>query len=111
MSFRRSYRPVIFKVDGFAVAGGSDTALCADTIVMADDTEIGYMPTRRAMWVCRLGPERAKRMLFTGDKVEGPEAEKLGLVLKFVAPAKLDAEVKALAGHMASVPINHLMMQ
>jgi len=45
MSLWRSYRPVICKVHGFAVAGGSDIALCADTIVMADDAEIGYMPT------------------------------------------------------------------
>src|ERR1700690_4265284 len=87
MSLWRSYRPVICKVHGFAVAGGSDIALCADTIIMADDAEIGYMPTRvwgcptTAMWVYRIGPERAKRMLFTGDKIKGPEAEKLGLDL------------------------------
>ena len=117
MSLWRSYRPVICKVHGFAGAGGSDIALCADTIVMADDAEIGYMPTRvwgcptTAMWVYRMGPERAKRMLFTGDKIKGPEAEKLGLVLKSVAPEKLDAEVEALAERMAGVPVNQLMMQ
>ena len=86
-----------------AVAGGSDIALCADMIVMSSDAMIGYMPTRvwgcptTAMWVYRLGPERAKRMLFTGDKITGAEAEKLGLVLKAVPPEKLDAEVEALA--------------
>ena len=117
MSLWRSYRPVICKVHGFAIAGGSDIALCADTIIMADDAEIGYMPTRvwgcptTAMWVYRIGPERAKRMLFTGDKIKGPEAEKLGLVLKSVAPEKLDAEVEALAERMAGVPVNQLMMQ
>jgi hypothetical protein len=41
MSLWRSYRPVICKVHGFAIASGSDIALCADTIVMADDAEIG----------------------------------------------------------------------
>jgi enoyl-CoA hydratase len=117
MSLWRSYRPVICKVHGFAIAGGSDIALCADTIIMADDAEIGYMPTRvwgcptTAMWVYRIGPERAKRMLFTGDKIKGPEAEKLGLVLKSVASEKLDAEVEALAERMAGVPVNQLMMQ
>jgi enoyl-CoA hydratase len=85
MSLWRSYRPVICKVHGYAVAGGSDIALCADMIVMSTDAKIGYMPTRvwgcptTAMWVYRLGPERAKRMLFTGDKITGVEAEKLGL--------------------------------
>ncbi len=117
MSLWRSSRPVIAKVHGFAIAGGSDIALCADMIVMADNAEIGYMPVRvwgtptTAMWVYRLGPEKAKRMLFTGDKVRGPEAEQMGLVLKSVPPADLDGEVERLAERMATVPVNQLMMQ
>jgi enoyl-CoA hydratase len=117
MSLWRSYRPVICKVQGYAVAGGSDIALCADMIVMSAEARIGYMPTRvwgcptTAMWVYRLGPERAKRMLFTGDKITGSEAERLGLVLKAVPPETLDAEVEALAERMATVPVNQLMMQ
>ena len=117
MSLWRSYRPVICKVHGFAVAGGSDIALCADVIVMEETAQIGYMPARvwgcptTAMWVYRLGPERAKRMLFTGDKIDGREAERLGLVLKAVPSADLDAEVERLAERMATVPVNQLMMQ
>ncbi len=117
MSLWRSYRPVICKVHGFAVAGGSDIAMCSDMIVMAEEARIGYMPVRvwgcptTAMWVYRLGPERAKRMLFTGDKIDGREAEKLGLVLKAVPAADLDREVEALAERMATVPVNQLMMQ
>jgi enoyl-CoA hydratase len=63
------------------------------------------------MWVYRLGPGRAKRMLFTGDKISGVEAEQLGLVLKAVPPENLDAEVEALAERIATVPVNQLMMQ
>lgn len=117
MSLWRSYRPVIAKVHGFAVAGGSDIALCSDMIVMAQDAEIGYMPVRvwgcptTAMWVYRLGPERAKRMLFTGDRISGTEAERIGLVLKAVPAAELDAEVERLADRIAGVPVNQLMMQ
>ncbi len=117
MSLWRSYRPVIAKVHGFAVAGGSDIALCSDMIVMAEDAQIGYMPVRvwgcptTAMWVYRLGPERAKRMLFTGDKIDGAEAERIGLVLKAVPRAELDAEAERLAERMAGVPVNQLMMQ
>ncbi len=117
MSLWRSDRPVICKIHGFAVAGGSDIALCSDIIVMAEDAEIGYMPVRvwgcptTAMWVYRLGPERAKRMLFTGDRISGVEAEKLGLVLKAVPAADLDGEVERLAERMATVPVNQLMMQ
>ena len=117
MSLFRSHRPVICKVQGFAIAGGSDIALCSDVIIMSEDAKIGYMPARvwgcptTAMWVYRLGPEKAKRMLFTGDTVEGREAERMGLVLKAVPAAELDAEVEKLAGRMASVPVNQLMMQ
>lgn len=117
MSLWRSHRPVLAKVHGFAVAGGSDIALCADMIVMGENAEIGYMPARvwgcptTAMWVYRIGPEQAKRMLFTGDRISGREAERIGLVAKAVPEAGLDAEVERLAERMATVPVNQLMMQ
>ena len=117
MSLFRSLKPVICKVHGYAVAGGSDIALCCDFVVMAEDAEIGYMPARvwgcptTAMWVYRVGMEKAKRMLLTGDKVDGREAERMGLVLKAVPAADLDAEVERLAGRMATVPANQLIMQ
>lgn len=117
MSLWRSHKPVIAKVHGFAVAGGSDIALCCDMIVMADDAQIGYMPARvwgcptTAMWVYRLGAEKAKRMLFTGDKINGKEAADMGLVLKSVPAELLDEEVDRLAHRMATVPVNQLMMQ
>src|SRR3989304_3901455 len=56
--------------------------------------------------VHRLGPEKAKRMLFTGDKIDGREAEKLGLVLKAVPADRLDEEVDALAHRIATVRRN-----
>ena len=117
MSVFRSLKPVICKVHGFAVAGGSDIALCSDIVIMAEDAQIGYMPARvwgcptTAMWVYRLGAERAKRMLLTGDKISGTEAERLGLVLKAVPQAELDGEVERLAQRMAGVPVNQLAMQ
>ena len=117
MSLWRAMKPVICKVHGFAVAGGSDIALCADITIMAENAKIGYMPTRvwgtptTAMWIYRLGPEQAKRMLFTGDKVDGREAEAMGLVLKSVPDEQLDGEVERFAKRMASVPINQLAMQ
>jgi len=116
-SIWRSYKPVICKVHGYAVAGGSDIALCADLVVMADDARIGYMPARvwgcptTAMWVYRLGAEKAKRMLLTGDTIDGKTAKAWGLVYDSVPAAKLDAAVTALAKRMAGVPKNQLMMQ
>jgi enoyl-CoA hydratase len=117
MSLFRSHKPVVCKVHGFAVAGGSDIALCADLVVMAHDAKIGCMPARvrgvptTAMWVYRLGAEQAERTLFTGDKIDGHEAARIGLVHKSVPRADLDEEVEALAHRISTVPINQLMMQ
>jgi len=113
----RSLKPTIWKVHGYAVAGGSDIALSCDLVVMAEDARIGYMPARvwgcptTAMWVYRLGAERAKRMLLTGDTIDGRTAAEWGLVLEAVPPAQLDARVEELADRMAGVPINQLVMQ
>lgn len=116
MSLFRASKPTIAKVRGHAVAGGSDIALCCDLVVCADDARIGYPPARvwgvptTAMWVYRLGPEKAKRMLFTGDVVTGAEAAGMGLVLESVPEGELDERVEALARRVSSVPRNQLAM-
>lgn len=117
MSLWHSYKPTVCQVHGFAVAGGSDIALCCDLIVMAEDAQIGYPPARlwgcpsTGMWVYRLGAERAKRMLLTGDLISGTEAAEMGLVSQAVPADQLDETVEALAQRIASVPQNQLMMQ
>ena len=117
MSLWRSYKPTIARIQGPAVAGGSDIALCCDIAIMAEEAVIGYPPARvwgcptTAMWVYRLGAERAKRMLLTGDLITGVEAAELGLVLEAVPLAELDDRVQALAQRMSGVPKNQLMMQ
>jgi len=116
MSLFRCTKPTICKVHGFAVAGGSDIALCADIVIMATDAKIGYPPARvwgiptTMMWVHRVGLEKAKRMLFTGDLISGNEAKAMGLVLDAVPPEELDAKVHALAKRISLVPRNQLMM-
>ncbi len=116
MSLWRSYKPTIAKVHGYAAAGGSDIATCCDFIVMEDKAKIGYMPVRvwgcptPAMWVYRLGAMRAKRMMFTGDLIDGKTALAWGLATEIAPLAKLDAAVKKLALRMAGVPKNQLMM-
>jgi enoyl-CoA hydratase len=113
----RSLKPTICKVQGYAVAGGSDIALSCDMVVMADDARIGYMPARvwgcptTAMWVYRLGAEKAKRMLLTGDTIDGKTAADWGLVLEAVSAADLDERVEELADRVAGVPVNQLVMQ
>jgi enoyl-CoA hydratase len=116
MSLWRSSKPTIAKVHGYAVAGGSDIALCCDLLVMADDARIGYMPTRvwgcptTAMWAYRLGPMRAKQMMFTGDTIDGRTAADWGLATQAVPAAELEAATLQLAGRIAGVPHSHMAM-
>ena len=117
MALWRSYKPTIARVHGYAAAGGSDIALCCDFIVMAEDARIGYMPARvwgcptTAMWTYRLGAQRAKQMLLTGDLIDGRTAKEWGLAAEAVPAKRLDAAVAVLAQRMAGVPKNQLMMQ
>jgi enoyl-CoA hydratase len=116
MALWRSPKPTIAKVHGHAVAGGSDIALCCDLLVMAEDARIGYMPTRvwgcptTAMWTYRLGPTRAKQMMFTGDTIDGRTALAWGLANEAVPAAALDNATMALASRIAGVPRNQLAM-
>ena len=117
MSLWRSHKPTICKIHGYAVAGGSDIALSCDLVVMAEEAKIGYPPARvwgcptTMMWVYRVGAERAKRLLFTGDLIDGREAERIGLITQAVPAAELDAAVQKLADRMKGVPKNQLWMQ
>ena len=116
MSLFHANKPVVCKVHGFCVAGGTDMALCSDLLVIAADARIGYPPARvwgvptTALWAHRIGPEKAKRLLFTGDLITGAEAHDWGLAIEAPAPEELDGRFEALVQRIARVPINQLVM-
>ena len=84
MSLFHSEKPVVCKVHGYCVAGGTDMALCSDLLVVAEDAKIGYPPARvwgvptTALWAHKLGPTRAKRLLLTGDSITGARGGRVG---------------------------------
>jgi enoyl-CoA hydratase len=116
MSLFHCSKPVVCKVHGFCVAGGTDLALCSDLLVIAADAKIGYPPARvwgsptTSMWSYRLGAQRAKRLLFTGDSLTGAEALEWGLAIEAPRPEELDERADALAVRIAQVPVNQLQM-
>jgi enoyl-CoA hydratase len=116
MSLFHGDKPVVCKVHGFCVAGGTDMALCSDLLVIADNAKIGYPPARvwgsptTSMWVYRLGIEKAKRLLFTGDCLSGKEAKEWGLATESAPPEELDARFETLLGRIARMPINQLIL-
>jgi enoyl-CoA hydratase len=116
MSLFHSEKPVICKVHGYCVAGGTDMALCSDLLVIGADAKIGYPPARvwgsptTAMWAARLGPMRAKRLLLAGDSLSGEQAAEWGLASEAVPPERLDERFEALVERVARMPINQLVM-
>jgi enoyl-CoA hydratase len=116
MSLFECTTPVVCKVHGFCVAGGTDLALCSDLLVIAEDAKIGYPPARvwgsptTSLWAARLGPQRAKRLLFTGDCLSGAEALEWGLAIEAPPADQLDARADALAARIAQMPLNQLQM-
>jgi enoyl-CoA hydratase/carnithine racemase len=116
MSLFHCGKPVVCKVHGFCVAGGTDLALCADLLLIAEDAKIGYPPARvwgsptTALWAHRIGAQRAKRLLFTGDSLSGREAVEWGLAIEAPTADRLDERTEVLLTRIARMPINQLMM-
>ena len=115
-SLLHANKPTVAKLHGFAVAGGSDIALFADQIICADDVRIGYPPTRvwgvpaAGMWAHRIGDARAKRMLFTGELIDGRTAAEWGLAVESWPVDELDERTEALVEKISLIPVNQLMM-
>ena len=115
-SLMRADKPTVVKIHGYCVAGGTDIALHADLMVAAADAKIGYPPTRvwgipaAGLWAHRLGDQRAKRLLFTGDCITGAQAAEWGLAIEAPEPADLDDRTERLVERIAALPINQLIM-
>lgn len=116
MSLFHANKPVVCKVHGFCVAGGTDMALCSDLLVIEDRAKIGYPPARvwgsptTSMWFYRLGLEKAKRLLFTGDCLSGREAVEWGLAIECAPADTLDERFESLLSRIARMPVNQLIM-
>jgi enoyl-CoA hydratase len=103
------HKPVICKIQGNCLAGGTDIALRCDMIVASDNAKIGFPATRANgsppahMWTYHIGPQWAKRMLLTGDVITGRDAAKIGLVLDAVPAEEVDEFAMSLAARVALV--------
>jgi enoyl-CoA hydratase/carnithine racemase len=116
MSLFHSEKPVVCKVHGYCVAGGTDMALCSDLLVVEEGAKIGYPPARvwgvptTALWAFRIGPARAKRLLLTGDSIDGTTALDWGLASECAPASELDRVFEDLLERIALVPVNQLVM-
>src|SRR3954453_19919334 len=109
-------KPTIAAVQGWCIAGGTDMVLCADMIIAGEGASFGYPPARvwgtptTAMWVYRMGLEKAKRYVLTGDEIPAPEAARIGLILEAVPDDDLQEHAMGLARRMAQLPTTQLVM-
>src|SRR4051795_682051 len=110
-------KPTLAAVQGWCIAGGTDMILNADLIIAGEAARFGYPPARvwgvpeaPWVWVARLGLERAKRYLFTGDELTAREAADVGMILECVPDDELSTRAMELAERMARLPLNQLQM-
>ena len=108
-------KPTLAAVQGWCIAGGTDMILNADIIIAGQSARFGYPPARvwgvpeaPWVWVARLGLERAKRYLFTGDELTAAEAAAAGMILECVPDESLQDRARALAERMALLPLNQI---
>lgn len=114
MGLWRGLKPVIAKVHGYCVGGGSELALCADIVVASDDARFGTPYARvwgchlTGMWIYRLGLAKAKYYALTGESISGKEAASIELINTSCPLEDLDAHVSSLAARLATIPLTQL---
>ena len=115
-SLMHADKPTVVKIHGYCIAGGTDIALHADQVIAAADAKIGYPPTRvwgvpaAGLWAHRVGDQRAKRLLLTGDCITGAQAAEWGLAVEAPDPGDLDERTERLVARIAAMPVNQLIM-
>ncbi len=115
MGMWRGLKPVIAKVHGYCVGGGSELALCADIVIASDDARFGTPYSRvwgchlTGMWIYRLGLAKAKYYALTGEWISGKEAADIELINFSVPLEELDQRVEEMAQKLAKIPLTQLV--
>jgi len=111
-----SYRkPIIAQVHGWCLAGGGEMIGACDIVFAAQDARFGHpagralgIPPTLGMWPIKIGLLKTKELLFSGDTVDGVEAERLGMINRALPPDELDEQTMAYCQRIAQVPLDGL---
>ena len=107
----RFEKPTIAAINGYALGSGYELALACDIRIAAEDAQIGSPEAKVTSSVTGgafrlvqdlIGSGKARELLFTGEYIDGREAERIGLVNRAVPLQALDREVKRLAEKIAA---------
>jgi enoyl-CoA hydratase len=111
-----SPKPFIASVHSYCLAAASDLANMCDITIAAEDAVFGYPAVRwgghthRLTYPWHMPIKKAKEMMFTGDRIDAREAERIGMVNKVVPRDKLEAETRAMAERIAKIPLSGLIV-
>jgi enoyl-CoA hydratase len=106
----RFEKPTIAAINGYALGSGYELALACDIRIAAEEAQIGSPEARVTSSITGgafrlvqdlIGPGKARELLFTGEYIDGKEAERIGLVNRAVPLSKLNEEVRLMAEKIA----------
>ena len=111
-----SYRkPIIAQVQGWCLAGGGEMIGACDIVFATEDARFGHpagraigIPPTLGMWPIKIGLLKTKELLFSGDTIDGVEAERLGMINRALPPDELDEQTMAYCQRIAQVPLDGL---
>ncbi len=111
-----SYRkPIIAQVHGWCLAGGGEMIGACDIVFAAHDARFGHpagraigIPPTLGMWPIKIGLLKTKELLFSGDTIDGVEAERLGMINRALPLDELDEQAMAYCQRIAQVPLDGL---
>ena len=107
----RFEKPTIAAINGYALGSGYELALACDIRIAAEEAQIGSPEAKVTSSVTGgafrlvqnlVGPGKAKELLFTGDYIDGKEAERIGLVNKSVPLKQLESAAREMAEKIAA---------
>ena len=112
-------KPTVAALNGLTLGGGLEIALCCDFLVAGSDVEVGLPEIRLGVFPSsggplrlqrRIGPTRAKEMIFLGERIDAATAQTWGLVNKVVPPGLARQEALALATRLSEGPRRALQL-
>jgi len=111
-----SYRkPIVAQVHGYCLAGGGELIGACDIVFAAEDARFGHpasralgIPPTLGMWPAKIGMLKTKELLFTGDMIDGTEAERIGMINHAVPREELEERTLAFCERVAKLPLDAL---
>ncbi len=103
-------KPIIAMVNGHALAGGLGLMVACDLAIASDAATFGTTEIRLGLWPMMItaeitrnvGRKKALELMLTGKRIDGVEAERIGLINRVVAAAQLQQETLSIAREIAS---------